>query len=153
MRIAVIGGTGVYGMEGGTFSEKIISTPFGEALTFLGTGDLEHVVFLARHGPEHNIPPHRVNYRANLYALYQLGVERIMATYAVGSLNLSIPPGGMVALDQMIDMTHGRDFTFFDGGEYGLAHTDFTYPYCPALRKNLLSLAPKYDLEMQSTGT
>lgn len=153
MRVGIIGGTGVYGIKGGTLAERVVETPFGEALVFLGAGDLTDVVFLARHGPEHNVPPHMINYRANLMAFYQLGVQRIMATFAVGSLKLSLPPGSMVALDQFIDFTHGRQGTFFDGGCYGLAHTDVTYPYCPVLRERLLSLAADRRLAIQPRGT
>jgi len=153
LRAAIIGGTGVYGMPGGRFDTRVIETPYGEALVFLGQGEFEDLIFLARHGPSHAIPPHRINFRANLKALEQLGVKRVLATFAVGSLQPTIPPGSLVAVDQFIDFTHGRVGTFYDGGESGLVHTDMTEPYCSALRERLLALADQRGLQIRPTGT
>lgn len=153
MRVAIIGGTGVYAIEGRQFKSHIVDTPFGQAQVYLGQGESEDLVFLTRHGPDHSVPPHRINYRANLKALEQLGVERILATFAVGSLQPTIPPRSLVALDQFIDFTHGRETTFFDGGSSGLAHVDVTEPYCPGLRERVLALAAERGLEIRPKGT
>jgi len=153
MRVAIIGGTGVYAIEGREFKSRIVDTPFGQAQVYLGQGESEDLVFLTRHGPDHRIPPHRINHRANIKALEQLGVKRVLATFAVGSLRPIIPPRSLVALDQFIDFTHGRETTFFDGGSSGLAHTDVTEPYCPGLRERVLTLAAKRGLEIRPKGT
>ena len=153
MRVAIIGGTGVYAMTGGQFEPQIVDTPFGQAQVYLGQGESEDLVFLTRHGPDHTVPPHRINYRANLKALEQLGVKRILATFAVGSLRPTIPPRSLVALDQFIDFTYGRETTFFDGGRSGLAHVDVTEPYCPGLRERVLALAAERGLEIRPNGT
>ena len=153
MRVAIIGGTGVYAIEGRQFKSHIVDTPFGQAQVYLGQGESEDLVFLTRHGLDHSVPPHRINYRANLKALEQLGVERILATFAVGSLQPTIPPRSLVALDQFIDFTHGRETTFFDGGSSGLAHVDVTEPYCPGLRERVLALAAERGLEIRPKGT
>ncbi len=150
---AIIGGTGFDRQLGVELSQEVVETPYGAASLYRGQGALEGLIFLPRHGPEHRIPPHRINYRANLKALAQLGVERVLATFAVGSLHPGIPPGALVALDQFIDFTQGRAGTFFDGGASGLVHTEMTHPYCPALRAQLLALAPEYDLDLVSQGT
>lgn len=153
MRAAIIGGTGFDRLEGYDLAAETLDTPYGQALVFHGRGELEDIVFLARHGPEHRVPPHRINYRANLKALQQLDVERILATFAVGSLVNDVPPGSLVAIDQFLDFTHGREGTFFDGGKSGLAHTDMTQPYCPALRERLLAFASTHGLAIRPAGT
>ncbi len=153
MRVAIIGGSGVYTLGEGEFEQQTITTPYGAARLFVGRGEWEDFVFLPRHGPEHTIPPHRINYRANIKALAQLGVERILATFAVGSLQRHLPPRSLVALDQFMDFTHGREGTFFEGGRTGLAHLDVTEPYCAALRAQLLALAPRYGLNIHPRGT
>ena len=79
-------------------------------------------------------PPHKINYRANVRALKDLGVERVMASFAIGSINPDMPPLSLILLDQFLDFTSGRSFTFFEGGESGLVHTDMTEPYCQGLR-------------------
>lgn len=94
----------------------------------------EPIFFMNRHGKGHSIPPHLVNYRANIWALHQLGVQRILATAAVGSLNVAMAPGQMVLADQFLDFTKTRASTFFEGGTQGVVHTDMTVPYCPDLR-------------------
>lgn len=151
-RFGIIGGTGIE-MPGEGFVESTISTPFGEAHVFLGEGDYSDCVFLSRHGAHHNIPPHKVNYRANLFAMRTCGVNDVLASFAVGSISEDIAPGGAVAIDQIIDFTHGREQTFFDGGERGVAHVPFTEPLCSSLRTRLIDLAPNFDLELRPTGT
>lgn len=141
MRTAVIGGTGVEQIPGGSFKEEVVDTPYGGARVWLGQGNLEDLVFLSRHGVQHDIPPHRINYRANIKALQMLGVKRILASFAVGSIHESMPPRSLIAVDQFLDFTTGREKTFFDGGEAGLVHTEMTEPYCSGLRQKLLETA------------
>lgn len=156
MRLAVIGGTGVYDptlLEG--VREETIETPYGPALArfgrFAATG--EDVAFLARHGSGHSVPPHRVNYRANVWALKQLGCERVLATAAVGSLAQDIPPGQFVLIDQFLDFTKGRPSTFYDGDRTGVAHVDVSEPYCPELRVLLAGAARDLDIPAREGGT
>lgn len=111
------------------------------------------MVFLARHGPGHTIPPHRVNYRANLWALERCGVEQVLAVAAVGSINRDIPPGTLAVPDQIIDYTWGRDHTFFDRDLTKVTHIDFTFPYCQSLRRLVLSAAESADLIVASDAT
>ncbi len=152
-RTAIIGGTGVYQLPGVEVERRVVETPYGEALVFLGLGEAQDLVFLPRHGPDHTLPPHRINYRANLKALHLLGVRRVMAAFAVGSLQPDIPPRSLVALDQFLDFTHGREATFFEGGEAGLVHVEVTEPYCPALRARFLELAAAGGVAVQPQGT
>lgn len=153
MTIGIIGGTGVYEIHGIETKEEIIETRYGEAMVYIGQGDNNDIVFLTRHGVDHSIPPHKVNYRANITAMKKLGVSRVLGIYCVGSLNTMIPPGGMVLLDQFIDMTMHREATFFQGGEYGLGHTDMVQPFCPTLRNIIYSVAREHQFELYPTGT
>lgn len=153
MKFGIIGGTGVYEVHGIETQGEVIDTQYGQAKVYLGIGENDDLVFLTRHGADHSIPPHKVNYRANISALKKLGVEKVLATYAVGSLNTMVPPGGMVILDQFIDTTIHRISTFFQGGEYGLGHTDMTEPYCSTLRKTLYDLVQKENLNILPNGT
>lgn len=151
VRIGIIGGSGVERPSEG-FVEQQVETSYGTALVWTGTGEQEDVVFLSRHGVEHDVPPHRINYRANIKALQQLMVDRVVATFAVGGIAEDIPPGGLVALSDVIDLSSGREFTFFNGGVEGLKHTPFTEPFSPALRKELVRLAPEHGLSMRPEG-
>ncbi|MGC9398339.1 MAG: S-methyl-5'-thioinosine phosphorylase [Anaerolineae bacterium] len=153
MRAAIIGGTGFDRLTGFELTLEEVTTPYGTVPLYLGEGEAEGLVFLPRHGPEHTVPPHRINYRANLKALEILEVERVLATFAVGSLHLDVEPGSLVVLDQFLDFTRGREGTFFDGGDTGLVHTLVTVPYCPALRALLLARASAHDLELIPQGT
>lgn len=151
--LAIIGGTGVYDpelLEDTRTSE--IETCYGKALFSTGNYRGRQVVFLARHGTKHGTPPHKVNYRANIAALVKLGVKRVIATAAVGSINERFPPGSVVLLGQFLDFTKMREVTFFDGGEAGVVHTDFTEPYCPDLNKALSDAAGQFGLEIQGGG-
>ncbi len=137
-RIAIIGGSGVYDPALLTnIREETVKTPYGSVRVKIGEYNGEEIAFLARHGEGHSVPPHKINYRANIWALYELGVERILSTSAVGSLNLDMKPGGdFVILDQLMDFTKTRHYTFYDGEESPhdrkfVAHVDFTEPYCP----------------------
>src|ERR1035437_9590256 len=123
MKSAIISGTGIYEIPGFDIVQKQVDTPYGPALVNIGRRDGFEIVFLARHGLDHSTPPHNINYRANLKALKILGVTRVLATYAVGSINREIPPRGMALLSDFLDFTSNRPLSFFDGGETGLAHT------------------------------
>lgn len=135
MRLGIIGGTGVYDPDILTdLREETVATPYGDAHVVIGRYRGEDVVFMNRHGAGHAFPPHRVNYRANVWALKALGVERVIATAAVGSLRRELGPGSMVLCDQFLDFTKSRPMTFYEGGEQGVVHVDVTNPYCPELR-------------------
>jgi 5'-methylthioadenosine phosphorylase len=131
--IAVIGGSGFYAFLDDT-RQVPVSTPYGAPsapLTIGVVGD-RPVAFLPRHGAAHEYPPHRVNYRANMWALHSIGVRRIIGPCAVGSLQRRIAPGDFVLLDQLVDRTWGRPDTYADGPV--VAHVSFADPYCPELR-------------------
>ncbi|MBI4786469.1 MAG: S-methyl-5'-thioinosine phosphorylase [Chloroflexi bacterium] len=153
MTVAIIGGTGLYQMPGLETESQVVETRFGDALVFVGKGNSQDLVFIPRHGPDHSTPPHRINYRANVKALEQLGVKRVLAIFAVGSLTLDVPPHSLIALDQILDFTHDRPNTFYDGGASGVGHADMTEPFCPALRDALLARAPDHGLNIRPRGT
>jgi len=138
--IGVFGGSGFYAFLDDVV-EVTVDTPYGppSAPVAVGALDGRQVAFLPRHGPAHQFPPHRVNYRANLWALRALGVRRVLAPCAAGSLQPHIEPGHFVLLDQLVDRTSGRADTFFDGPQVG--HAGFADPYCPDLRAVLLAAA------------
>lgn len=142
--LAIIGGTGLTQLANLEISHRqVIRTPYGEPsgpMTF-GTIKEHEVMFIARHGYGHTILPHAVNYRANLWALRDQGARRVIAVSAVGGIRADLVPGTLVVPDQIIDYTHGRAFTFFDGNEQAVTHIDFTLPYSEALRDELLAAA------------
>ncbi|MHB1957168.1 MAG: S-methyl-5'-thioadenosine phosphorylase [Sulfobacillus sp.] len=155
MIVAVIGGTGVYDAQWlENVAEKTIDTPYGKALVLEGRISHIHdpVYFMNRHGLDHSVPPHLVNYRANLFALRSLGVERVVATTAVGSLNVDFEPGTMVLADQFLDFTKARAHTFHQGGPTGVVHTDMTEPYCPYSRHVLQSVAAAREIPCHNGG-
>jgi 5'-methylthioadenosine phosphorylase len=139
--IAVIGGSGFYSFLDDT-TEAPVHTPYGppSARVTLGTVGGRSVAFLPRHGIHHEYPPHRINYRANLWALRSLGVRRVIGPCAVGSLQPDVSPGDFVILDQLVDRTWGRADTYMDGPIAG--HVTFADPYCPELGKTVLSVVP-----------
>ncbi len=153
--IAVIGGSGVYKLDFVEDAEtKTVETPYGESPEIVvGKVGSRKVAFMQRHGKGHTSPPHLINYRANIKALEKLGVKRIIATTAAGSLNSSFKPGEMVLLDQFIDFTKGRTSTFYEGGDAGVFHVDFTEPYCPELRETILKAGKNFKIKIHSKGT
>ena len=153
MRVAIVGGTGFDNIPGGKFREEIIDTHYGNARVFFGEEEYEDLIFLARHGVDHSVPPHKINYRANIRALKDLDVERVMATFAIGSINEEMPPMSLILLDQFIDFTSGRISTFYDGGESSLVHTEMTEPYCEGLRKKALEIAQTKNILLHPKGT
>ncbi len=142
--LAIIGGTGLAKLANLQITHRqVMRTPYGEpsgALTF-GTIKQNEVVFLARHGYGHTIPPHEVNYRANLWALQELEVVNVVAVASVGGIRADLVPGVIVVPSQIIDYTYGRAFTYFDGRERPLTHIDFTHPYDRSMRRQILDAA------------
>jgi len=153
-RIGIIGGTGVYDpkiLSG--VAEKQVETEFGTIGVVTGEYKGVSVAFLPRHGKDHLVPPHKINYRGNIMALKELGVERIIATGAVGSLNLEMRPGEFILVDQFIDFTKNRVQTFYEEVTTGVVHVDMTTPYCLELRKVLANAAAAIDMPVKTRGT
>lgn len=148
--LAIIGGTGLTDLEGLEITRReMVHTPYGEPsgpLTF-GCYAGQDVVFLARHGYKHHIPPHMINYRANLWALKKVGVSRILAVAAVGGISEAMTPARIVVPDQIIDYTHGRKQTFFEADLDKVVHIDFTWPYDQGLRQALLTAAKTVGID------
>jgi 5'-methylthioadenosine phosphorylase len=137
--IGVIGGSGLYALLDGA-TERVVSTPYGlpsDPITVAEAGG-RPVAFVPRHGRDHRFPPHRIPYRANLWALRSLGVRQILAPCAVGGLRPELGPGTFVVPDQLIDRTNGREQTFYDAGA---VHVSFADPYCPDGRSAVLQAA------------
>ena len=150
---AVIGGTGLESYPGLVVTgERRSMTAFGEPSAPLVLGEIagREVVFLSRHGPEHAIAPHRINYRANVRALRDAGVQRIYAVAAVGGIAPGLEPGAIVIPHQIIDYSVSRTSTFFDEGR--VVHVDLTHPYAPALRERLLHGARAAGVEVRDGG-
>lgn len=145
--VAVIGGSGFYTFLRGA-ATVAVDTPYGEPSAPISVGTVEGrtVAFLPRHGRQHEYPPHRINYRANIWALRSLGVRQILAPTAVGGLAADLAPGDLVVPDQLVDRTTGRPQTYVDRGA---AHAPFAEPYCPRLRRALLDA----DASMRDGGT
>ncbi len=155
MPIGLIGGSGLYNIEGFQTREEIsLSTPYGppSSVYMRGTLDGTELIFLARHGIPHRVAPHKVNYRANMWGFKSLGVEKIISISAVGGINSSMKPGSVVIPDQIIDMTMGaRASTFYD--EEKIVHVDFTHPYCAGLRGVLIRASGTIGLPVEENGT
>jgi 5'-methylthioadenosine phosphorylase len=154
VKIGIIGGSGLYKMEGMMGVEKVkVSTPFGEPSDAIILGNLEgvKVAFLPRHGEGHRIGPSELPAKANIYALKSLGVERIVSVSAVGSLKEEIEPLDVVIPDQLIDATKGRASTFFTGGIVG--HVSFAEPFCPVLRQLSFEASTKVGARVHKGGT
>ncbi len=154
--IGVIGGSGLYEIPGLTDVKEIkIYTPYGEPSDYVVLGTLEgrRIAFIPRHGRGHRIPPHRINYRANIWALKSLGVKWVISFSAVGSLRWDYKPGDFVVPDQFIDMTKGiRKYTFFEGGV--VCHVSMADPFCEHLRKIILEAAKNVEgLTIHPKGT
>ncbi len=164
MLVGVIGGSGFYKLEGvEDIKREIIETPFGDVNGFIGKVDDKEVIFIPRHSEEHSIPPHLVNYRANIFAMFKMGVKYVIATNAVGSVRKKFPPGSIVLPNQIIDLTKNRTYTFFDGHfkittkngreKGGVVHTDVTEPYCRKLQGYILESSRKIPMEISINGT
>lgn len=153
MTVAILGGTGIYNLPGIKVEGKIVTNEYGDAKVYLGKGDHEDMVFLTRHGITHNTPPHKVNYRANIKALKDLGVTRIMATYAVGSITSKYQVMDLAVLRDFLDFTSGREFTFFDSIKRGMGHVEMSAPYCPVMSAKILELGPKHNITCHDGAT
>jgi 5'-methylthioadenosine phosphorylase len=150
--IGVIGGSGFYELlERG--DEVTVETPFGAPSDPVVVGEVagRRVAFLPRHGRDHRFPPHRIPYRANLWALRALGVRQVLAPSAVGSLTLAYQPGTLAVPDQLVDRTRSRVQTYYDAG--GAVHVPFADPYCPAGRAVVIAAARDADWVPEESGT
>ncbi len=142
--IAIIGGSGLTNLDTLSITRReVMRTPYGEPSGALTFGRLagHEVVFLARHGYGHTIAPHEINYRANLWALKNAGVTRVIAVASVGGIRAAFGPGTLVVPDQIIDYTYGRQHTIYEGPDAPVTHIDFTWPYATAVRGLLLNAA------------
>ncbi|MDZ4200883.1 MAG: S-methyl-5'-thioinosine phosphorylase [Gallionella sp.] len=142
--LAIIGGRGLTQLANLEITHRqVMRTPYGEpsGAFLFGTLNRHEVIFLARHGHGYTIPPHLVNYRANLWALREQGVKRVISVATVGGIRADLTPGRIVLPDQIIDYTHGRDATFFDSRDTGYTNIDFTRPYDSGLRQLILRAA------------
>ncbi len=150
--VAVIGGSGFYALLD-IVEERLVATPYGATSAPVAVGDVagRSVAFLPRHGKAHELPPHRINYRANLWALHELGVTQVLAPCAVGSLRPELGPGALVVPDQLVDRTSGRPQTFHDGPE--VRHVPFADPYCPDGRATVLAAAAHAGWPATDGGT
>jgi 5'-methylthioadenosine phosphorylase len=150
--IGVFGGTAFYSFLDDV-REVAVQTPYGAPSSPVAVGRVEGraVAFLPRHGPGHAIPAHRINYRANLWALRRLGVRRVLAPSSVGSLQPDVHPGDLVVCDQLVDRTSGRSDTFFDGPLP--AHVTFADPYCPELVRVMVEAARGEGVTVHEAGT
>jgi 5'-methylthioadenosine phosphorylase len=152
--LAIIGGTGLTRLPTLAVTHRqVIRTPYGEPSAALVFGEIagHRAVFLARHGHGHTIPPHRVNYRANLWSLKAQGVSAVLAVASVGGIRDCVP-GDLVLPHQLIDYTSGRAQTFFDGGDQQVVHVDFTHPYSDALRAIFLAGAARGSIALKDGG-
>lgn len=147
----MIGGSGLYALLDGA-TEHTATTPFGAPSSTITIAEVggRTVAFLPRHGRDHRFPPHRIPYRANLWALRSLGVRQILAPCAVGGLRPELGPGTFVVPDQLIDRTSGRQQTFYDTGA---VHVSFADPYCPAGRATVLATTRAHGIEAVDGGT
>lgn len=151
MEKAIIGGTGVYNIAE---SIKIITvnTEYGDVTVDIVTVKGEDIVFLARHGKGHSVPPHLINYRANMKALQMLGVKYVYATVTVGSCNENYGVGDIVVIKDFLDFTKSRPNTFYEGEESGVVHTDMSDPYCSNLRERLYAVAQEMKININGNA-
>ncbi len=151
--IGIFGGSGFSQFAEGDVTEVTVETPYGPPSDSLALATVagHRVAFLPRHGKTHSLPPHKIPYRANLWALHSLGVTRILAPSAVGSLQAHIPPGHFVISDQFVDRTSGRQDTFYDGPV--TTHVSSAEPYCPQLRDLAVEATRAHGIPVHETGT
>ncbi|MGB1012088.1 MAG: S-methyl-5'-thioinosine phosphorylase [Thiolinea sp.] len=155
VEFAVIGGSGLTEIEElEIIHREVVHTPYGEPSGQFTHGQLgdKHIIFLARHGYTHCIPPHKVNYRANIWALRSLGVSKIVAIAAVGGITGAMAPQKIVVPDQIIDYTSARAHTFFEEGLSSVTHIDFSQPYSEGLRQAMLTAGEKAGVELIDGG-
>jgi 5'-methylthioadenosine phosphorylase len=150
--IGIFGGSGFYSLFDSA-EERPVETPYGAPSAPVVIGEIggKGVAFIPRHGKEHELPPHRIPYRANLWALRELGVRRIVGPCASGALRPDLALGEFVVCDQFVDLTRGRADTFYDGPE--TTHVSAADPYCPLLRRVLVETARELDIPVRDGGT
>ncbi len=150
--IGIFGGSGFYSLLDGARELKI-ETPYGEPADVVTVGELagRSVAFLPRHGRTHRLPPHRINYRANVWAMKSLGVQWLIGPCAAGSLQAAVRPGDFVVCDQFVDRTWGRADTFYDGPV--TTHVSAADPYCPTLRRLAVDAAKAVGIPVRDRGT
>lgn len=154
-RLALIGGTGLENLSLKDYHTETVPTPYGEVQVncgWLGEGQ-EAIAFMSRHGKTHAIPPHLVNYRANIWALKELGVSKILATAAVGSLSTRYKLGDLVLVEQFLDFTKSRPQTFYEGADSGVLHVDMTEPYCHSMQGDIHKAAEKLKVALKDGAT
>jgi len=155
-KLAIIGGTGLdtLGILE-VHKREVVETPYGEAAGPVTRGMLfgKEVLFLPRHGYSHHLAPHQINYRANLWALREMGADKVLAIAAVGGIRADMPPARLVVPDQIIDYTWGRIATYYHDGADQVRHIDFTHPYCEDLRQLLLKAAFAAGVDIVDGGT
>lgn len=151
-KIALIGGSAV-GTLLSNSKQLYVNTPYGEPSSPVEIGKIGNVevAVLYRHGKPHKIPPHKINYRANIYALREIGIERIISISAVGSLDINLPPGTVVLPDQFFDFTKGRTYTFFDGPK--VVHISMADPFCPELTDIFYNNGKRIGINISKGGT
>jgi len=155
-KLAVIGGTGLTEIkELKVIKQETVETPYGSVSAPFMLGELAgtEIIFLARHGVGHTIPPHKINYRANIWSLQKLGVTHVVGVAAVGGIHAQIPPEKIIIPEQIIDYTYGREHTFFAENLEHVTHIDFTRPYCDELRNILLAAANGLNINVFAGGT
>ncbi|MFN3422198.1 MAG: MTAP family purine nucleoside phosphorylase, partial [Armatimonadota bacterium] len=153
MRFGVIAGSGFTQILPLQEMERItVKTRFGPAYCLLGKLAGREVVFLWRHGEGHRLPPHKINYRANVLAMKHLDVAAVLATAATGTLKQTLPPGTLLAPDQLLDWTKQRPLTLFEGEDAPVVHIDVTQPFCPTLRQKLLEAAESLGIKVVDGG-
>lgn len=153
-KLGIIGGSGLYEIDGFDFVEEIaVETVYGKPSGSYRVYRNKNILFyfLNRHGAGHSLPPHRVNYRANIEGFCQLGIENIVSVTATGGINSAYRPGEIILPDDGIDLTSGRAHTFFDGDT--VHHIDITEPFCPRLRGVLENSAESADVDIETSGT
>jgi 5'-methylthioinosine phosphorylase len=154
--LAIIGGSGLTKMDALEITRReVVNTPYGEPSSPMihGCFDGLDIVFLPRHGAGHTIPPHKINYRANIRALKHIGVDYIIGMATVGGISDNMAPESIVIPDQIIDYTWGRGSTFFENDLSEVTHIDFTLPYCEKLRTSLIAAAEDAGLDIRSSAT
>jgi len=150
--VGIFGGSGFYRFLDDV-QEEAVDTPYGPPSARMRIGDIEgrRVAFMPRHGDEHTLPAHRINYRANLWAMKEVGVTRLIGPSACGSLKAELEPGTFVLCDQFVDRTRGREDTFYDGPQ--TTHVSAADPYCPGLRTTLHECATELGIPVAESGT
>jgi 5'-methylthioadenosine phosphorylase len=151
-QVGVFGGSGFYDFLEGV-EEVHLETPYGDPSAPLTIGNVKgtSVAFLPRHGRKHEFPPHKINYRANVWAMKELGVQRVLGPSAVGSLQPDVEPGDFVVCDQLVDRTRSRPHTFYDGPE--TTHISFADPYCETMRRVAIGESRELGITVHERGT